>query len=455
MTAPSPPLPRSARAVGRPAPFWLVAAYFQSSLVLGLAAALALCLAADDLARGALAAPDVLLAVHLFGLGFLPFAVAGAALHVLPILLRNSAPAVPAVIALVLLWSGPALAVGLSRGQQAIARPAAAGVAIALVLVAALVVKLAVAAPRSRTLLASRAGVVLSAANAALAFAAGALLLDRGYLPFLGVGHERLIAIHLHLAVLGWLTLLIVTVARTLAPMLALAPSAPARRFPSSELALTGGLWLLVVAIATRERPLALGASLVVLASLASVVRELVRVAREHRLPALEAPLVHLVLGLGFLAQAFALGVLLVARDPRPAELAAYVLWFLGGWAGGVTLGHVGKLLAVSAWMGWPPGPRPSQAWFYPRRLWLLEAGSFSLGIDVLAVGALIGHGATALAGSALMALALLVALAAATATLARAGVAPPAARRRTRPAPTRARLHRGATGSGAAGGLA
>lgn len=410
-----------ARAVGRPAPIWLVGAFLQSSLVLGLAAAVALGLAADNLARGTLGASDVLLAVHLFGLGFLPFAVAGAALHVLPILLRNSVPLAPAALAFVLLWGGPVLAVAIARDRPGIARPSAGAVAAALFLLAALVGKLVVAAPRGRLLLASRAGIVLSTANGVLAFSAGGLLLERGARPFLGIPHERLIAIHLHLAVLGWLTLLILTVARTLAPMLALAASARPRRLPSDELTLAAGLWAFLAGIAVASRVLALVGSLAVLYALASFIREMARVARSRQLPALEAPLVHFVLGITFLGQAFVLGLVLVGTDPSPREFAAYTIWLLLGWAGGVTLGHVGKLLALSAWTSWPRGPRPKQAWFYPRRLWLLVAVAFALGLDVLALGVLAGDAWPVLAGALLIGIAMSASVAAAVLTLARA----------------------------------
>src|SRR5207244_11963533 len=74
------------RRVGQPAPFAIVASYFASAAVCWLAASAALVRAAPDLARGAYDNRHVLLAVHLVGLGFLPFAVAGGALHVLPVL---------------------------------------------------------------------------------------------------------------------------------------------------------------------------------------------------------------------------------------------------------------------------------------------------------------------------------------------------------------------------------
>ena len=61
--------------------------------------------------------------------------------------------------------------------------------------------------------------------------------------------------------------------------------------------------------------------------------------------------------------------------DARRAG-AAFAILVLAGWAAGVTLGHLGKLLSLSAWSTWPPGPRPKQAALYPRRPWEAEAAA-------------------------------------------------------------------------------
>ena len=84
--------------------------------------------------------------------------------------------------------------------------------------------------------------------------------------------------------------------------------------------------------------------------------------------------------------------------------LAAYVIFLLLGWAAGVTLGHLGKLLSLSLWVWWPPGPRPKQDSLYPRRVWLVEAAMFACGVEVLAGGALAASRDVAIVGAALLA---------------------------------------------------
>src|SRR6185312_15207410 len=251
--------------VGRPAPAALVASYFLTALLAWLAATIALVAAAPQLADAGVASPEVLLAVHLVGLGFLPLAVTGAVLHVLPTLLRNDACPARGWAALPLLCGGPVLAFAIAHDHDRLTWIAAAAETAGFVVVAWEIVTLVVQAPHDRMLLASRFGILLSTFNAAAALAVGAGLADRGFRPLLGIPHDRAIGIHLNLAVLGWLTLLIVTVGRTLTPMLSLAPATPRRRLPLEELVLTGGLWILVAGLALGARPLMIVGALLAL----------------------------------------------------------------------------------------------------------------------------------------------------------------------------------------------
>jgi hypothetical protein len=408
--------------VGRPVPAALVTSYFVAALVAWLAATIAFAFAAPQLADAGVAAPEVLLAVHLVGLGFLPLAVSGAVLHVLPTLLRNDASAARGWTAFPLLCAGPVLAYGIAHDHETLTWVAAAAETTGFVIVAWEIVTLVARAPHDRMLLASRFGVLLSTVHAAAALVVGAALADRGWKPLLGIPHDRAIGIHLSLAVLGWLTLLIVTVGRTLTPMLSLAPAAPRRRLPLEELVLTGGLWLLVAGLALGARPPMLAGALLVVAALAAFAVATARTGRGHRMDGFEGPLAHAVTGMFFLGQAAILGIaMLLGLDPSPARLTAYVVALLVGWAAGVTLGHLGKLLSLSAWAWWPPGPRPKQAALYPKRVWLVEAIVFAVGTELLVNGVLGGSESLALLAGLLLAGAAVTALAGALLTV-RAG---------------------------------
>jgi hypothetical protein len=410
MTEPLQPLSRrlaapDARAVGGPVALRLLAAYFGLSLLGWLAAAAALVVAAPDLASGDLGAPEPLLAVHLLALAFLPLAVSGGAFHLLPVMLRNPLRSERRLwTALPLLALGAWLvAPGVAYDVPAALWPGAALLACGLGLVLVELGGLVVHAPRGRMLVASRAGVALSLFHALAALTLGAIVFDHGDSPLLGAGHGRWLLVHLHLAALGWLALLILAVGRTLGPMLALAPAAAPRRLPLEELALTLGLWLLAAGIAADASAAAYAGGALIVGALGRFGGLVVRVGRTRRIEP-EGPLLHLLAGALFLAQAAVLGfALLAGAGPQQRGLGAYVLLLLLGWAAGVTLGHLPKLLSLSVWVWWPTGPRPKQDALYPRRLAQLEALLFAVAVETTAIGVYLGSGVAARAGAALL----------------------------------------------------
>ena len=404
------------RAVGGPVPLRLLASYFGVALLGWLAAAVVLVVAAPDLAAGDTGARAPVLAAHLLALVFLPLAVSGGAFHLLPVMLRNDLRSPRRLwLALPLLAAGGGLtAPGVAFDVPRLLWPGAtlvtAGLALVLVELGGLVVR----APRGRMLVASRTGVALSLFHVVAALVLGSLLFSNGDRTVLGVTHDRWLLVHLHVALLGWVAMLILTVGRTLAPMLAVAPTAPGRRAPVDEIALAAGVWLLATGIAI-SRWLAVVGAVVVLLALARFGALVLRVARTRRIE-LEGPLAHLLAGAAFLLQAAALGFALlagIAHEER--RTGAYVLLLLLGWAAGVTLGHLPKLLSLSLWVWWPPGPRPKQDALYPRRLAQAEAVAFAAGVETLALGAFLGNVAAARAGGALLVVAAALAVAAAT----------------------------------------
>jgi hypothetical protein len=398
------PLMGGGRAVGGPIARGLLAGFFAVALLGFGVASVVLLLAAPDLAaRDGLALRPVL-AVHMLALGFLPFAVTGASFHLLPVMLRNDLKHPRALrLALPLLLGGFLVAPGIAWALPWLLWPGAVLLSAGLGIVVVELLALVLGAPAGRMLIASRTGVTLSCLHVVAAPALGALVFARGDDPVGGVTHGRWLLVHLHVAVLGWLAMLIVTVGRTLGPMLAVAPTAPTRRRPLAELALAVGTWTLVTGIAISSNAVALAGGAVVVATLASFARLMLRIARGRRSP-IEAPLAHLLAGVLFLVQAGLLGAAMLLGFVSPQRaIVAYVIFLLLGWAGGVTLGHLGKLLSLSLWAWWPPGPRPKQDALYPRTVWLVEAASYAVGVELLAVGSLAGSVGLARAGGLLV----------------------------------------------------
>jgi hypothetical protein len=415
------PLP--IHAVGRPAPWPLVATSFVLALLGWAAASAAAIRAVPDLAAGRLGAESPVLALHLAALVFFPFAVTGAAWHTLPVMLRNHLRSVRLLwLALPLLAGGVPLAAGIALGADTLVWAGTGLLAAALAVTLHQLAGLILHAPREKTLVASRIGVALSALHLVAAFVLGAAVFSAAGPAVWGVPYERMVLVHLLLAALGWLTLLILAVGRTLAPMLALAPAAPPRRLPWLELGFAAGLWLFAGGLAAGVGAIAAAGGAVVAIAVGRFCLQVAGVLRTRRLDAVEGPLAHLTAGVVFLAQSAAVGfaALAGAVDERRGT-GAFVLLLVVGWAAGVILGHLGKLLSLSAWTGWPPGPRPGQAAFYPRRLWEAEAAAFAVGVELLAVSVLVRSEPLGYAGAGLVVGSAAAALAGAVTTVLRA----------------------------------
>jgi hypothetical protein len=404
------------RAVGGPIPAAMLAAFVAAALAAWIAGTAVLVVAADDLARGAFYDRAVLLAVHLIAAGALPLGVVGASFHLLPVMLRNDLVSVRALwAALPLLLGGVVVAAGLARWSSPLLWVGVTAVGGGLAIVVGELVVLLRRAPGDRMLIASRAGVGLSLLHAVLALALGALAFDL-HRSFWSVPYDRWLLVHLHLALVGWIALLVVTVGRNLAPMLAQAPAAPRRPWPVDELALVAGLWVLAVGLAGDVRAVTLLGGAIVVATLARFGALLVRTLRSKRAP-IDAPLGHLLAGAAFLAQAAVVGFVTAAGGGNARSAEAYVVFLLVGWAGGVVVGHLPKLLSLSVWVWWPPGPRPKQGQLYPRALALAETVAFAAGVEVLALSVLTGHATPARVGAAVVCVSAV--LAAATAAVA------------------------------------
>jgi hypothetical protein len=364
-----------------------------------LSATVVAIVAAGDLAHGRPLASAPVLAVHLIALGALPFAVSGASFHLLPVMLRNDLPSQRALwVALPLLAGGLLIASGLGREAKPVVWTGAGMVACGLGIVLAEVLTLVVRAPRGRTLIVSRLGVALSCAHVVAALCLGAIIFSQDA-PFAGISYGRWLLIHLHVALLGWIALLVLTVGRSLGPMLAQAPAASRRAWPLEELGLVAGLWLLLTGIGMRERAATLAGGVVVAVAVGRFAALMFRTARTRR-GELEAPLAHLLVGGFFLVQAGGFGLAAAAGADSTRLVSGYVVLLLVGWAGGVVIGHLGKLLSLSIWVWWPAGPRPKQSELYPRRLGLADAVAFAIGVETLAVGIFVGSTALARAGA-------------------------------------------------------
>lgn len=399
---------------GHPAPFELGAPAYLIALGGWLAASLLLFASADELVRLAISSEEPLGAAHAIGLVFFPFAVAAAVWQLLPVMLRNDPPA-PRLrwLVLCLLVAGIPLVIAVGTGNDELGAVSAALLGAGFVLLLVELALLIRGAPTGRLLVVSRPAVLLAMLNAAAAFALGAVAFADGGPEPIGVPYERLLLVHVSLALVGWLTVMILAVGRTLVPMLAAAAAEPPRRVPWPELALVAGLWTFAAGIA-RDVDTLTGLGLAVMAvALVGPARVFLRAAFTGTIGYREGPAAHVAVGLAFLAQAVVVALAAIAGigSGRRATVAGVLLVGVG-WAVGVILGHLGKLVSLSGWGAWPPGPRPKQADLYPRPGWQVEVVVFALGVELLVTGVLASSTWTARVGGAVLFAAAVIALA-------------------------------------------
>lgn len=399
---------------GKPAAFRLTAPGYVVAFCGWLAASVLLAVAAPELTGLALYDDGLIAAAHAVGLVFFPFAVATAVWQLVPQMLRNNPPH-PHLrwVVLGLLAAGAVLAYALSEGRTSLAYASAGLVGGALALLLVELSLLIRGAPRERRLGVSRPPLAIAAGHALLAFGLGlAVLADGGPEP-LGIPFENALLIHLSLAAIGWLTVMIAAVGRTLVPMFGLAAAAPRRRLPVTEIALVAGLWTFIAGVASSTSWLVAAGVVVMAAGLASPARLFARVATGRKAAAREGPVLHVAAGLVFLAEAAVIALLAVAGlvDERRGAVAGVVLVGLG-WAAGVIAGHAGKLISLSGWGSWPPGPRPPQGAFYPRRGCQAEVVLFATGIQTMTAGVLADSAGVTRAGAVVLVASASVALA-------------------------------------------
>lgn len=401
--------------VGGP-PWPLPTGMIAAACVAHVVALVVLALSADNLARAAYAAPGILAAVHVYGLAFLTVTIVAAMLQLVPVILRQRVGSTVrqcgAGVALIV--GASSLAAGLGQGVTALS--AAGGVLLALGLLT-VVVDLAAAlwrAHRSPTGLGGTGrGLAMSGFWLAVVVGVGLVLAaDRGD-PFLGTAHTRVVEAHAAAALLGWIGGMIMAIALRLGPMFALSHGYRARDGAWALGAWHAGVVLTCAGVLVQVEAITY-AGFVVLAGAALIAGSFLVSVGRHRRRSLEAPLMHLVAGVACAVAAACVALLAafgVVGTARAGVVA--VLLVLIGFGGGVTSGHVFKVVPMLVWTGryahlagTPGAPRLTD--MYPARLALVEAAAFALGLVLVVAGvasatsALILAGALALAAAAL-----------------------------------------------------
>ena len=403
-----PSLPTSAASLRLPAEHFAASAAF---LLLG---AIALVIVAPDLAAGLYQSPRVIAATHLFTLGWLTTTIFGAFYQLLPVALgapiRSTRLGHAAYCAYV-----PGVALFVSG--VALVRPALIHAALVLVSVGVLcvVVNIGLTLPRATRRDVTWRAIALALSCLVLTLLLGATLavnLTSGMLAGLRV---HVTAVHLHIALIGWVLVTIVGISHRLLPMFLLAHGADARWTGRSLAALITGLALLVIGFAAGSRVILWLAVASIELGIGCFIAQAYSFARARKRPRLDAGLEHAGVGLLFLVLAALLGPAVLAFGRDHARLAvAYVML---GLVGGLSLYVVGQFYKIVPFLAWivrfravvGRRPVPAVADLYSARAARLDLIAFSLGIPAMAAGVLFGSTGVVRLGSALFLAAVLL----------------------------------------------
>lgn len=375
----------------------LAGEHFAAAALYLLAGTAGLIWIAPELAAGAYPSPHVAGITHLFTLGWLTTTIFGALYQLLPVAL--GAPVRSTRLGHAGFWAfapGAGLfAAGVATGSMAVRHAGIALVATGIVLAAGNVVA---SLPRARVRDVTWAAVATAISFLVSTLALGVILLHNLHTGFIAAARLRVLAVHLHVAIVGWALLMIVGVSHRLLPMFLLAHGADTRWTRRALVLVATGVLALAIGILVQVAPLAwLGAGLLE-AGLASFLYQAYAFYRVRVKRKLDVGMRFAAVALGFLAASALLGPAVLATGTAHARLAtAYVAV---GLLGGVVLYVVGffyKIVPLLAWTvhyrsraGREPVPTVAQT--YSARLATIQLVLMAMGVAILAGG--IGVGA-------------------------------------------------------------
>lgn len=403
-------------------PFRLPGSHFTTALIFLVLGGVGLVVVAPELAAGAFLSPRVTGVTHLFTLGWITTSIMGALYQILPVALEREVRW-PRVAQATLALHGPGLLVfvsGLALHRPGWTVPGAVLMASGILVFAANLAATLRAAPRRD--LTWRA-LALADLFLVLTVLLGLSLAANLRWPFLGADRVVALAVHLHVALVGWVLLVMVGVGHKLLPMFLLSHDADERPGRWAVGFLAGGTALLLALHHTPGPWVRVLPAPLMVAGAGAFLLQARGFFRHRRRPALDAGMRSVAASLGILGCAVALGSVLAGTGfARPSLATAYVAALILGISLFVAA-HYYKIVPFLVWYHrYAPragkGPVPTVAELYSARgaAWagvLLTGGAVALvGGVALAAALPVRIGAAVLLAGALVEAAQMSALA-------------------------------------------
>ncbi len=372
-------------------PLHLPAEHFAAALGFLALGAMGLVWVAPELSAGAFVVPRVAGVVHLFTLGFITTSILGALYQFLPVAVGTpirSRRVAHATFAL-LVAGLPTFVIGLAGDVPPLVPVGACAVAVALALFAGnMIATLARATTRTLTWWA----LVAASGFLVVTLAFGLALATNLTTGFLGVSRFAVLATHIHVAVAGWVVLVMVGVAHRLMPMFLVSHGATERPGWAAVGCLAGGCALLALPLGSGG--VVPGATLIAGGVVAFLVQA-ISFYRHRRKPKLDPGLRLASAGLLGVAIALVMAPFALARGlESPRLLTAYVFTLVVGGISLFVAGHYYKIVPFLVWyhrFGSLVGTRPvpKVADLYSARMAQANVVALVAGVIASAVGIL------------------------------------------------------------------
>ncbi len=383
----------------------LAGEHFAAATLYLVIGSIALVTVAPALAAGNFAAPHVAGFTHLFTLGFLTTTIFGALYQLLPVAL--AAPLRWPKLGHVSFWTfapGVALfATGVATSNM-ILNPA--GIVLLTTGIVLAVVNLGFSLPRSRSRDITWTAVALALTFLFATLVLGVVLLHNLHTGFIAAARVRVLATHLHVALVGWALMMIVGVSHRLLPMFLLAHGARNRWTHRAVGFLAIGVPVLGTGILMQVPVLSWAGVLALELGIGCFLWQVRSFYQARIRKNIDIGMRFAGTALAFLTIAAVLGPFVMIAGPGNGRIGtAYVLV---GLLGGIILYVVGffyKIVPLLAWTARYSGRMgrealPTTAEMYSQRLARLQLLLMAVGVALLGAGAGFGIGAGTMIGS-------------------------------------------------------
>jgi hypothetical protein len=328
----------------------LAARHFAAATFYLVAGAAGLVWIAPELAAGMYASPHVAGVTHLFTLGWLSTTIFGALCQLLPA--AFGAPLGWPRLGVAAFWSfatgAGVFACGVATGVTAVHH---FGIALVATGISLALMNIVSALHRAKTRDVTWAAIALAAGFLTTTFAIGVVLLHNLHTGMLGAARVRVLATHLHVAIVGWALIMMVGISHRLLPMVLTAPGVRAVWSKWAVAALACGVVVLGVGISASMTVMAWAGAMLLEAGIACFIWQTLAFYRARMRRRVDVGVRFVLVAQAYLALAGGLGASVMWLGAGATRLAT--TYVLVGLLGGVVLFVIGffyKIVPMLAW---------------------------------------------------------------------------------------------------------